>query len=81
MIMKFDFRTGEWLFLGCEPGREEYEIISEVIRQAEMKGYEKPTPGLIANRIIELYSTGRFAFEDQQQLESGNRIHSEEREK
>lgn len=81
MIMKFDFRTGEWLLLGCEPGREEYEIISEVIRQAEIRGYEKPTPGLVANRIVEMFSSGRFAYDRTGHLERSKHARKEEVEK
>ena len=54
MIMKFDFKTGTWLFLGCEPGTEEFEIITEVIREAVKKGYEKPVPGRVAARLVEM---------------------------
>jgi len=62
MIMRFDFEKNTWLFLGCEPGTREFEIITEVQRLAVEKGYGAIGAGRIASRLVEM--TQREKYKD-----------------
>ena len=58
MIMRFDFEKNTWLFLGCEPGTREFEIIRGVQRLAAEKGYGVIEAGRIASRLVEMTQEG-----------------------
>ena len=55
MIVRIDFITGKWIFLGCESHSEESSIINEVVKRATSDGYSGATDRLIANHMVEMW--------------------------
>ena len=55
MIIRIDFITGKWVFLGCENHSEDSKTINEVINRATALGCDIPTERRVANRMIEMW--------------------------